>query len=193
MRPGFRSLVALLVLLVGTAAARADERPGNPRVALATSLGRIVLELDAARAPKTVANFLAYVRSGHYDGTVVYRVTHFLIQAGSTNPDFSRRPTREPIPNEADNGLENLRGTVGMARYGPHTATAEFYINTSDNPWLDHTAKTDEGWGYCVFGRVVEGMDTVDAIARVETGARHGLEDVPLAEVRIERATLEEP
>ena len=145
------------------------------------------MELFADKAPGTVENFLTYVRSGHYDGTIFYRVTSFLIQAGSTNPDFSRRQARDPIRNEADNGLTNVRGMVGMARWQPHTATAEFYINTKANPHLDHRDKTENGWGYCVFAQVVEGMETVNAIAAVKTGVRNSWRDVPLEDVLIKR------
>jgi peptidyl-prolyl cis-trans isomerase B (cyclophilin B) len=176
----------LLPLLAGGAftAAAADA----PRVKLQTSLGDIVLELDPARAPATVENFLAYVRDGFYDGTIFHRVIEdFMIQGGGFSADYERRETRAPIRNEADNGLQNLRGTIAMARTGdPHSATAQFFINVKDNTFLDHTAPTPRGWGYCVFGRVVEGMETVD-----RTGAGGPFpKDAPLEAVVIERASL---
>jgi cyclophilin family peptidyl-prolyl cis-trans isomerase len=188
----FRGLLVLTVglALPGTSLAAPLAAGSSPRVVIETTLGDVVVELYPDRTPVTVENFLTYAREGHYDGTIVYRVTGFLIQAGSTNPDFSRRPTRDPIPNEADASLRNERGTVGMARYAPHTATAEFYVNTSDNAWLDHQDKTDEGWGYCVFGRVVQGMDVVDAIAALPAGPRANLQDVPKEEVTIKKVRL---
>lgn len=179
----------LLASFLLAATAMAEERP---RVVVDTTLGDVVIELYPDRTPVTVENFLRYVRDGHYDGTIVYRVTHFLVQAGSTNPDLSRRPTREAIPNEADDGFKNERGTVGMARYEPHTATAEFYVNISDNAWLDHKDKSDEGWGYCVFGRVVAGMDVIDVIAALPTGPKGNLQDVPKEEVLIEKVYVAE-
>ena len=162
----------------------------SPRVVIETSKGKIVLELYPDKAPGTVENFLTYVADSHYDGTIIYRVETFLIQAGSTNPDFSRRPTRDPIQNEADNGLKNTTGTVGMARYEPHSATAEFYINTKDNPHLDHREKTDAGWGYCIFGRVVRGMETVRAIGAVERGPRNNWRNVPKEEILITKVYM---
>jgi peptidyl-prolyl cis-trans isomerase B (cyclophilin B) len=180
---GSLSVSSLLGLAAPGAAA-------HPRVVLETSKGEIVLELYPDKTPATVENFLAYVRDGHYDGTIFYRVTDFLIQAGSTDPDFSRRATRDPVENEADKGLENETGTVGMARWQPHSATAEFYVNTKDNPHLDYSEKTDAGWGYCVFGRVVKGMATVRSIAAVPRGPRQGWQDVPQEEVLIEKAYL---
>jgi peptidyl-prolyl cis-trans isomerase B (cyclophilin B) len=156
-------------------------------VVFETSMGSFAAELYPERAPRTVENFLAYVDGGHYDGTIVYRVTGFLIQAGSIEADLGRRPTRPPIRNEAGNGLRNERGWLGMARYQPHTATAEFYVNISDNSWLDFKEESDEGWGYCVFGRVVGGMEVVDRIAKVPTGARGNLQETPLENVVIHR------
>jgi peptidyl-prolyl cis-trans isomerase B (cyclophilin B) len=167
--------------------------PGDkPRVALETSLGRIVLELDAARAPKTVASFLAHVRSGHYDGTIFHRVIRdFMIQGGGFDAGMRQKPTGAPVENEAANGLRNERGTVAMARTSdPHSATSQFFVNTVDNRGLDHQSKTPQGWGYAVFGRVVEGMDVVDRIERVATTTRGGHRDVPAEPVRIERATV---
>ncbi len=183
----------LLVLVAGSALAQdegAAETSPNPHVVIKTSKGDVVLELFADKAPKTVENFLTYVRDGHYDGTIVYRVNHFLIQAGSTTPDLVRREVREPIENEADNGLVNERGTIGMARWGPHTANAEYYVNTRRNPHLDHRDKSEQGWGYCVFGRVIQGMSVVDAIAAIPTHVRGNLQELPQEEVLIETVTI---
>jgi peptidyl-prolyl cis-trans isomerase B (cyclophilin B) len=142
------------------------------QVELDTTLGKIVIELDAAKAPNTVANFLAYVKAGHYDGTIFHRViATFMIQGGGFDSAYVKKPTNAPIQNEADNGLSNLRGTIAMARTSdPHSATAQFFINVTDNAGLDHSAKTSQGWGYCVFGKVVSGLDTVDKIKAVPTG-----------------------
>lgn len=162
------------------------------QVKLATNRGDIVLELDAAKAPKTVENFLAYVESGHYDGTIFHRVIDgFMIQGGGLTADMKQKPTRAPIPNEADNGLKNLRGTVAMARtQDPNSATAQFFINVADNDFLDYRAPTVQGWGYCVFGKVVQGMEVVDAIKSVKTGTVGPYRDVPLEPVVIEHAEV---
>ena len=159
-------------------------------IKLTTNHGDILIELDAQSAPKTCANFEQYVRDGHYDGTLFHRVINgFMIQGGGMNPDFSQKPTRAPIENEADNGLKNLVGTLAMARtMDPHSATAQFFINVSDNGFLDYPGQ--DGWGYCVFGRVVEGTDTVDKIKGVATGSRHGHQDVPREDVLIEKAEV---
>ncbi|MDN3258862.1 peptidylprolyl isomerase [Streptomyces sp. CSDS2] len=161
-------------------------------VELNTSAGRIVLELNDAEAPKTVENFLAYVRSGHYDGTIFHRViSDFMIQGGGFTPDMQQKSTLAPIQNEADNGLKNNSYTVAMARTGdPHSATAQFFINVKDNAFLNHTSKTPNGWGYAVFGRVTEGQDVVDAIKGVKTGSRQGHQDVPTEPVVIESAKI---
>lgn len=162
------------------------------QVKLATNRGDIVLELDPVKAPKTVENFLAYVESGHYDGTIFHRVIDgFMIQGGGLTADMKQKPTRAPIPNEADNGLKNLRGTVAMARtQDPNSATAQFFINVADNDFLDYRAPTVQGWGYCVFGKVVQGMDVVDAIKSVKTGTVGPWRDVPLEPVVIEHAEV---
>ena len=141
-------------------------------MAFDTSKGRIVVELDADKAPKTVANFLQYVKSGHYNGVIFHRVIDgFMIQTGGFTADMTQKPTKAPIQNEADNGLRNDRGTIAMARTGdPHSASAQFFINTVDNDSLNHQGKTPQGWGYAVFGKVVEGMDVVDQITKVRTG-----------------------
>jgi peptidyl-prolyl cis-trans isomerase B (cyclophilin B) len=187
--------ILALCLLFGVAVAGAQgtkAKGGNPRVALDTSKGAIVLELDPDKAPKTVENFLAYVRAGQYDGTVFHRVIDgFMVQGGGYTADFTEKPTRGTITNEADNGLENDKGTVAMARKpDPHSASAQFFINVADNEFLDHKGKTPQGWGYAVFGRVVEGMDVVEAITKVRTGGRGPHQDVPVEPVVIERATV---
>ena len=159
-------------------------------VKLHTAFGTIVLELDAAKAPETVKNFLAYVESGHYDNTIFHRVIDgFMIQGGGFEPGMGQKPTNAPIQNEAANGLKNDRYTIAMARTGdPHSATAQFFINVKDNAFLNHTAPSGQGWGYCVFGRVVEGMDVVDKIKSVRTGSKGGHQDVPVEDVVIEKA-----
>lgn len=159
-------------------------------VKLHTNLGTIALELDAERAPETVANFLQYVRSGFFDNTTFHRVINgFMIQGGGFEPGMKQKPTNAPIKNEADNGLKNENYTVAMARTSnPHSATAQFFINVADNAFLDHSSPTPQGWGYAVFGRVVEGQDVVDEICRVRTGSRGMHQDVPLDDVVIERA-----
>ncbi|GAB1333985.1 peptidylprolyl isomerase [Streptomyces sp. E-15] len=161
-------------------------------VELNTNFGRIVLELNDAEAPKTVENFLAYVRSGHYDGTIFHRVINgFMVQGGGFTPDMQQKSTLAPIQNEADNGLKNDNYTVAMARTSdPHSATAQFFINVSDNAFLNYSAKTPNGWGYAVFGRVVEGQDVVDSVKAIKTGSRHGHQDVPTESVVIESAKI---
>ena len=165
----------------------------QPRVRLETNYGTIVVALDMQRAPKTAENFLGYVRDGFYDGTVFHRVIKgFMIQGGGLTVDMAQKPTRAPVQNEADNGLKNQRGTIAMARTSdPHSATSQFFINTVDNAFLDHKGKSYAGWGYCVFGRVVEGMDVVDRIERLPTSSKAGRRDVPSAAAVIERATVE--
>ena len=160
------------------------------RVELTTNFGRIVLELNDAEAPKTVENFLTYVRNGHYDGTIFHRVIPgFMVQGGGFTPDMAQKPTMAPVQNEADNGLKNTAYTVAMARTGdPHSATAQFFVNVSDNDFLNFTAKNPNGWGYTVFGRVTEGQDVVDRITQVRTGSSRGHQDVPTQPVIIEGA-----
>ncbi len=167
----------------------------DPRVVLETSKGTIVLELHPAKAPGTVENFLAYVDEGFYDGTIFHRVIpNFMNQGGGFTPDMKPKQTRPTIQNEADNGLTNDVGTVAMARRGdPHSATAQFYINTNDNAFLNHTAKDQRGWGYAVFGKVIEGMDTVRAISAVRTTTARGMSDVPVEPVLILSARRETP
>ena len=164
----------------------------NPTVALDTNHGTIVLALFAAEAPKTVESFLQYVNAGFYDGTVFHRVIpNFMIQGGGFDAQMRQKPTRQPVQNEADNGLTNQRGTIAMARTNdPHSATAQFFINLKDNGFLNHTGKNPQGWGYAVFGRVIEGMDVVDAVARVKTARRGPHDDVPVEAVTIQKATV---
>ncbi len=159
-------------------------------VELHTNKGVIRLRLDAEKAPKSTENFLAYVRSGHFDGTIFHRVIDgFMIQGGGFEPGMKQKPTQAPIANEANNGLKNKRYTIAMARTNdPHSATAQFFINVSDNAFLDHTAPTPQGWGYAVFGEVVEGQDVVDAIKGVKTGSKGFHQDVPAEDVVIEKA-----
>ena len=172
------------------ALAPAPTMAADPQVRLETSHGAIVLALDAAKAPATVKNFLAYVDAGHYDGTLFHRVIPgFMIQGGGFDRDFQQKEVREPIDNEADNGLRNLRGTIAMARTNdPHSATAQFFISSVDNAFLDHTGKNPQGWGYAVFGRVTEGLEVVDAISQVQTGMRGGHQDVPVEPVVLRKA-----
>ncbi|MFT3665552.1 peptidylprolyl isomerase [Piscinibacter sp.] len=184
-RIGHALLTAALALGVH-AAAQAQ------KVKLATSAGDIVVELDAAKAPKSVANFVEYVKAGHYDGTVFHRVIpNFMIQGGGMTPDMNEKATRAPIPLESGNGLENRRGTIAMARtMDPNSATAQFFINVTDNAFLDK-ANSRDGNGYAVFGKIVSGMETVDKIRAVPTGNKGMHQNVPLEPVVIKKATLE--
>ena len=167
---------------------QADES-GAPQVTFETSHGSFVLELDRSATPETVENFLAYVRDGFYEGAIFHRViAGFMIQGGGFTPELRQLRTRAAIPNEADRGGRNDRGTIAMARTSdPHSATAQFFINVVDNDFLNHRGRTAQGWGYAVFGRVVEGMDTVDRIAAVQTGSRGGFQDVPQETIVIEK------
>jgi len=166
----------------------------NPTVRLETSAGDIVLELDAEKAPISTENFLAYVKDGHYTGTVFHRVIKdFMIQGGGMTADLAQKKTKAPIKNEADNGLGNKRGTIAMARTQVvDSATSQFFINTVDNDFLDHKNKTPMGYGYAVFGKVIEGMETVDAIRNVATGNQGMHQDVPKAPVTILSASVVE-
>ena len=180
----FRTLsFSLAGLLLSAAAFTAT---AAPRVEMQTTLGKITLELDAAKAPKSVENFLQYARSGQYDGTIFHRVIDgFMIQGGGFTKEMNEKPTKAPIANEAKNGLKNLRGSIAMARRAdPHSATAQFFINHRDNPNLDYPAH--DGWGYAVFGKVTEGMDVVDKIAKVKTGNRGMHQNVPVEPIIIE-------
>jgi peptidyl-prolyl cis-trans isomerase B (cyclophilin B) len=182
----------LLIAAVMTLASVAD---AAEHVKMETSMGDIVIELNRDKAPVTVDNFLKYVKSGFYNGTIFHRVIpNFMIQGGGFTPDMQKKPAQAPIKNEADNGLRNDRGTIAMARTGqPHSATAQFFINVVDNAPLNHTNKTARGWGYAVFGKVVEGMDTVDAIRQVRTGPFQHYRDVPIKPVIINKVSVIEP
>jgi peptidyl-prolyl cis-trans isomerase B (cyclophilin B) len=185
--------IVVLVFLMGAGSSMAADP--LPQVKLSTSQGDIVVELDSAAAPKTVDNFLAYVKDGFYDGAIFHRVIKgFMIQGGGFDADMQRRHPRPPILNEADNGLSNKIGTISMARTAdPHSASAQFFINVKDNAFLDHRGKTSQGWGYCVFGKVVEGLRVVRAIENVPTTSRSGMRDVPEVPVVIRRATVVAP
>jgi peptidyl-prolyl cis-trans isomerase B (cyclophilin B) len=166
----------------------------NPKVELHIAGGGVItLELDEQKAPKTVANFLSYVKKGHYDGTIFHRVIDgFMVQGGGFAPGMSQKRTDAPIENEANNGLKNQKYSVAMARTSdPHSASAQFFINVADNDFLDHKSPTPQGWGYAVFGKVVGGQDVVDRIRAVRTGTRGPFENVPLEPVIIKHATLE--
>lgn len=179
-------LACASLLLTGSLQAQA----AAPRVKLATSAGDIVIELNPAKAPKSVENFLAYVKKGHYNGTVFHRVIPgFMIQGGGFEPGMTQKSTDKPIENEANNGLKNQKYTLAMARTNdPHSATAQFFINVADNGFLNHTAPSAQGWGYAVFGKVVAGTDVVDKIAAVKTGQKGFHGDVPKEDVVIEKA-----
>ncbi|MCG6859830.1 MAG: peptidyl-prolyl cis-trans isomerase [Chromatiaceae bacterium] len=159
-------------------------------IKLTTNHGDILIELDPEKAPATCDNFERYVLDGHFDGTLFHRVIEgFMIQGGGMTADFVQKPTREPIRNEAKNGLKNLTGTLAMARTAePHSASSQFFINVSDNSFLDYPGQ--DGWGYCVFGRVTQGMDVVNTIKNVKTGSKRGHQDVPVEDVVIEKAVI---
>jgi len=185
-------LTRLVSLLAATSLALASLPALAQKIRLATSAGDIVLELEAAKAPKTAANFVQYVNAGHYDGTIFHRVIeNFMIQGGGYKPDLSEKPTRAPIPLESRTGLSNQRGTVAMARKSdPDSASAQFFINVKDNPFLDQ-ANARDGNGYAVFGRVIEGMDVVDKIRGVPTQAVGMQQNLPVTPVTIRKATVE--
>ena len=189
------TLLAIGVFPLICGSALADQHQGDKvMVEMTTSKGVIELELDAKNAPITVANFLEYVKSGHYDGTIFHRVIPgFVIQGGGLQSGMTEKATGTPIENEADNGLKNLTGAICMARTNePHSATSQFFINLKDNSFLDHTEKSATGWGYAVFGRVTSGMDVVEAIAAVPTGNAGNHSDVPLEDIVLEKAVVSE-
>jgi len=161
-------------------------------ITLKTNLGDISIELDSEKAPKTCENFIQYVKDGHFDGTVLHRViNNFMIQGGGFMPGMVEKQTRAPIENEAVNGLSNDVGTIAMARtMDPHSATAQFFINVANNGFLDHPGQ--DGWGYCVFGRVTAGMDVIDEMKGVDTGSKGGHQDVPVEDIVIQQAIIEE-
>ncbi len=185
------ALLAAVTLWTTQAVVLAAEK--NPVVRMQTNMGVIVMELNREKAPKTVENFLRYVKDGFYDGTIFHRVIKdFMVQGGGYTGDYRKKPARAPVANEADNGLKNERGTVAMARTSdPHSATAQFFINVVDNDFLNHRNPTPRGWGYTVFGRVTEGMDVVDKIRNVRTGSGGPFgKDVPRTPVVIENMTV---
>ena len=188
-----KALIISMVIVLGVvlAAGAADKPVGNPKVVLETSKGKIVIELYLQKAPETVVNFLDYVDAKFYDGTIFHRVIpNFMIQGGGFTADMKRKPGKGPIKNEADKGLKNDRGTIAMARTGdPHSATAQFFINIINNDFLNHKNKTQQGWGYAAFGKIIEGMDVVDAISAVKTTKRGGFRDVPAEPVVIVTAS----
>ncbi len=187
-------LVALLALLFGFASplSHSIEKGKSTMVKLHTNHGTITLQLDAEHAPNTVKNFLEYVNSGFYSNTIFHRVIDgFMIQGGGFEPGMNQKAVNAPIQNEAANGLKNDVYTIAMARTGdPHSATAQFFINVKNNGFLNYTAANAQGYGYCVFGKVVEGMDVVDAIRKVKTGSRSGFQDVPQEDVIITSAEV---
>lgn len=190
------TLVYLMLFLFSTLSFATEKQMSDTqtKVKMTTSLGTIVIELDNAKAPVSAANFADYVKSGFYDGTIFHRVIPgFMAQGGGFDTSFNQKTTKAPIKNEADNGLKNDRGTLAMARTNdPNSATAQFFINYKDNGFLNHTSPTPSGWGYAVFGKVVEGMDVVDEMAKQPTGNRGMHQDVPKTDIIIEKAEIVE-
>jgi peptidyl-prolyl cis-trans isomerase B (cyclophilin B) len=193
------SSIALTLCLSTPFIAAQAQTPTKPNqgktmssVKFTTSMGSFTLQLDAAKAPKTVENFLQYVRDGHYTGTVFHRVIgNFMVQGGGFEKGMKQKPTRAPVANEADNGLKNEEYTVAMARTSdPHSASAQFFINVKNNSFLNFSSPTPQGWGYAVFGKVSEGMDVVDAMKKVQTGNKGGHGDVPTVDIVIEKAEI---
>ncbi|AMK75845.1 MULTISPECIES: peptidylprolyl isomerase [Methylomonas] len=188
------TLVYLMLFLFSTLSFATENKMSNThsKVKLTTSLGDVVIQLEDEKAPVSAANFLAYVKQGFYSGTIFHRVIPgFMAQGGGFDSSFKQKETNEPIKNEADNGLKNKRGTLAMARTNdPHSATAQFFINYKDNSFLDHTSPSPSGWGYAVFGEVVEGMDVVDAMAKQATGNRGPHQDVPKTDIVIDKAEV---
>ncbi len=184
--------IATAALLAASFVSYAADGTANPRVKIETTKGTIVVELFPKAAPKTVANVLQYVKDGFYDGTIFHRVIkNFMIQGGGFTKDMTEKPTRPPVPNEADNGLKNDLGTLAMARTGdPNSATAQFFINTKDNAFLNFRSKDAQGWGYCVFGRVVSGLPIVKAMENEPTGNSGMFQDVPQTPIVMTKVTL---
>ena len=184
------NLIFMIFLIIAQVTSTGNSFAGDPQVTLQTSKGIILIELYPEKAPLTVKNFLSYVDNGFYDGTIFHRVIpNFMIQGGGFSAEMKRKSTEPPIQNEADNGLKNDRGTVAMARtQDPHSATAQFFINTADNEFLNHRGKSDQNWGYAVFGKIVKGMDVVDAISGAKTKNSGMMQDVPVETVFIETA-----
>ena len=191
-----RALVCMLALIFSFAPVHnALAAAPDPVVKLTTSMGEIVVRLDARKAPISTANFVQYVKAGFYDGTVFHRVIkNFMIQGGGLTAELKpQKSARAPIRNEADNGLRNKKYTIAMARTNePHSATSQFFINVKDNDFLDFKSQTPQGWGYAVFGKVIKGQDVVDAIAAVQTGKKSYYEDVPVKTVEIKKAEMVE-
>ena len=185
-------IMGMITFAMVSTANGAEENPANPQVLLETSKGKIVIALFPDKAPITVKNFLDYVTSGFYDGTIFHRVIlDFMIQGGGFTERMEQKKTKGPIKNEADNGLRNRRGTIAMARLpNPHSATSQFFINTVNNDSLDNKGRSPERFGYAVFGKVIEGMEVVDAISKVRTGIRKRMADVPLEPVLVQKASL---
>ena len=184
-----RWILSIVFLMFATSA---HAQQTNPQVQFDTSAGSFTVTLDAKAAPETVANFLIYVRSGFYNGTIFHRVIKgFMIQGGGLTKDMQKKSTQKPVANEADNGMKNRVGTIAMARTSdPHSATAQFFINVADNDALNHRAKTNRGWGYCVFGRVTKGMEVVNTIEKTKTTIHNGRRDVPVKPIVIHKAIL---
>lgn len=190
------SVMLFASIAVTTALSQTTNKPNQGKkmssVKFTTSMGSFTLQLDAEKAPKTVENFLQYVRDGHYTGTVFHRViSNFMVQGGGFEKGMKQKPTRAPVENEANNGLKNEEYTVAMARTSdPHSASAQFFINVKNNSFLNFSSPTSQGWGYAVFGKVSEGTDVVDAIKKVQTGNKGGHGDVPTVDVVIEKAEI---
>lgn len=186
--------VYLMLFLFSTLSFATENKMSDTqtKVKMTTSLGAFVIQLDHAKAPVSAANFVDYVKSGFYNGTIFHRVIPgFMAQGGGFDSSFAQKDTKAPIKNEADNGLKNKRGTLAMARTNdPNSATAQFFINYKDNGFLDHTSPTPSGWGYAVFGEVIEGMDVVDEMAKQPTGNRGMHQDVPKTDIVIEKAEI---
>ena len=192
MRVGL--VLCLALFLIATLVDATGATSQRPQVTMETSVGKIILELYPDKAPKTVDNFLGYVKSGHYNGTIFHRVIpNFMIQGGGFTTDMRQKPSGQPIDNEADNGLKNTRGSIAMARtQEPHSATSQFFINTVDNDYLNYKSKDVSGWGYAVFGRVIEGMVVVDSISKVKTGTKGMFRNVPVEPIVIDKMTVRE-
>ena len=190
-----RKIILFMILLLTSTLSFATEKTMSDtptKVKLTTNLGEIIIQLNAEKAPVSSANFLTYVNEGFYNGTIFHRVIpDFMAQGGGFDTSFNQKAVHAPIKNEADNGLKNTRGTLAMARTNdPNSATAQFFINLKDNTFLNHTGKNASGWGYAVFGEVIEGMDVVDAMAKQPTGNRGGHQDVPKTDIVIEKAEV---
>ncbi len=193
-----RKLIIFMMLILTSTLSFATEKSmstAQPKVKLTTTLGEIIIQLNTEKAPVSSANFLDYVKAGFYDGTIFHRVIPgFMAQGGGFDTSFAQKTTKAPIINEADNGLTNKRGTLAMARTNdPNSATAQFFINYKDNSFLNHTGKNASGWGYAVFGEVIEGLDVVDAMAKEPTSNRGGHQDVPNKDIIIDKAEVITP